>query len=89
MWSVVVGAIGLFDRIVPDEGRPTLAAGVRTLLGPLGERLGWDRTDTDDERTPSLRSAVLRTLGTIGADPDVRAEAAARFAARGTSPAPR
>ncbi len=86
VWSVVVGAIGLFDRIVPDEGRPTLAAGVRTLLGPLGERLGWERTDTDDERTPSLRSAVLRTLGTIGADPDVRAEATARFAARDTTP---
>jgi puromycin-sensitive aminopeptidase len=86
VWSVVVGAIGLFDRIVPDEGRPTLAAAVRTLLGPLGERLGWERSETDDERTPSLRSAVLRTLGTIGADPGVRAEAAARFAARGTAP---
>ena len=85
VWSVVVGAIGLFDRIVPDEGRPVLAEGVRTLLGPLAERLGWDPSPSDDERTPSLRSAVLRTLGTIGADPAVRAEAAARFAARATT----
>ncbi len=86
VWSVVVGAIGLFDRIVPADGRETLAAGVRTLLGPLGERLGWERAPTDGERTPSLRSAVLRTLGTIGADPGVRAEASRRFAARDTTP---
>jgi puromycin-sensitive aminopeptidase len=86
VWSVVIGAIGLFDRIVPDGGRTTLADGVRTLLGPLGERLGWDPSPDDDERTPSLRSAVLRTLGTIGADPAVRTEAAARFGARATTP---
>ncbi|HEY5110122.1 MAG TPA: M1 family metallopeptidase [Acidimicrobiales bacterium] len=86
VWSVVVGALGLFDRIVPDEGRPTLAAAVRDLLGPLAASLGWDPRDADDERTPSLRSAVLRTLGTIGADPGVRAEAASRFAGREATP---
>jgi puromycin-sensitive aminopeptidase len=86
VWSVVVGAVGLFDRIVPDEGRPTLAAAVRQLLGPLAADLGWDPTAGDDDRTPSLRSAVLRTLGTIGADADVRAEAARRFAGRTAAP---
>ncbi len=86
VWSVVIGAIGLFDRIVPDEGRPTLAAAVRRLLGPLAADLGWDPTPQDDERTPSLRSAVLRTLGTIGTDADVRAEAARRFAGRTATP---
>jgi len=86
VWSVVVGAIGLFDRIVPAEGRPTLATGVRTLLGPLADHLGWDPSPADDDRTPSLRSAVLRTLGTIGADPAVRSEASRRFAARATTP---
>ena len=86
VWSVVVGALGLFDRIVPDEGRPTLATGVRALLGPLADRLTWDPTPADDERTPSLRSAVLRTLGTIGAHPGIRAEAARRFADRATVP---
>ena len=35
-----VGAIGLFDRIVPSEGRTVLASGVRALLGPLADRLG-------------------------------------------------
>ena len=86
VWSVVIGALGLFDRIVPEEGRTTLAAAVCSLLGPLAGRLGWNPTPTDDERTPSLRSAVLRTLGTIGADPAVRSEAAHRFAGREAAP---
>ncbi|MGA2837139.1 MAG: M1 family metallopeptidase [Acidimicrobiales bacterium] len=79
VWSVVIGAIGLFDRIVPESGRPTLAAGVRSLLGPLAAKLGWDPSATDDERTPSLRAGVLSVLGTVGDDPEVRAEAARRF----------
>ena len=86
VWSVVIGALGLFDRIIPDEGRATLAESVRALLGPLAQRLTWDPTPDDDERTPSLRSAVLRILGTVGADPEVRSEAARRFAAREETP---
>jgi puromycin-sensitive aminopeptidase len=84
VWSVVLGALGLFDRIVPDDDRPVLARAVRTLLGPLAGDLGWDPRDDDDERTPSLRSSALRTLGTIGDDPDTKAEAARRFAQAGT-----
>ncbi|MGD0882216.1 MAG: M1 family metallopeptidase [Acidimicrobiales bacterium] len=86
VWSVVIGAIGLFDRIVPEAGRPTLAAGVRSLLGPLAAKLGWDPAASDDERTPSLRAGVLSVLGTVGDDSEVRAEAARRFAAAGSVP---
>jgi puromycin-sensitive aminopeptidase len=81
VWSVVLAAVGLFDRIIPDTDRPVLAGAVRSLLGPLAGQLGWDPRDDDDERTPSLRSAVLRALGTIGDDPDIAAEANRRFAA--------
>ena len=85
VWSVVLGALGLFDRVVPDHDRPVLAGTVRTLLGPLAAALGWDPRDEDNERTPSLRSSVLRTLGTIGDDPEVQAEASLRFAEAGTT----
>jgi hypothetical protein len=61
-----------------------LAAAVRALLGPLARDLGWDPRPDDSERTPSLRSSVLRALGTIGDDADTIAEAARRFAAQGT-----
>jgi puromycin-sensitive aminopeptidase len=85
VWSVLLGALGLFDRVVPDSDRPVVAAAVRTLLGPLGSDLGWDPRSDDNERTPSLRSSVLRALGTIGDDADTIAEAARRFAESGTA----
>ncbi|MDQ1362085.1 MAG: puromycin-sensitive aminopeptidase [Acidimicrobiaceae bacterium] len=79
VWSVVLGALGLLDRIVPDADRPVLQEAVRTLVGPTAEQVGWDPRDDDGERTPSLRASVLRTLGTIGADQAVRDEATRRF----------
>jgi puromycin-sensitive aminopeptidase len=81
VWSVVLGAFGLFDRVIPDADRPVLALAARTLLAPLARDLGWDPRDDDGERTPALRSMALRTLGTIGDDPDTKAEAKRRFAA--------
>ncbi len=86
VWSVVLGALGLFDRVVPEDARPILALAVRTLLGPTATELGWDPRSVDDERTPSLRASVLRTLGTIGDDPATRAEARRRFTEAGTVP---
>jgi puromycin-sensitive aminopeptidase len=81
VWSVVIGALGLFDRVVPDVDRPTLAGATRSLLGPLESALGWEPRTDDGERTPALRASVLRTLGTIGDDRATKAEAAKRFAA--------
>jgi puromycin-sensitive aminopeptidase len=86
VWSVVIGVLGLFDRVVPDADRPVLALAIRTLLGPLAGDLGWDPRDDDGERTPSLRSSVLRTLGTIGDDAAVTDEARRRFLEAGSVP---
>ncbi len=55
VWSVVLGALGLFDRIVPGGDRPVLALAVRTLLGPRARDLGWEPRHDDGERTASLR----------------------------------
>jgi puromycin-sensitive aminopeptidase len=86
VWSVVLGALGLLDRVVPDADRPTLTLAIQTLLGPLARHLGWDPRADDDERTPALRSSVLRALGTIGEDPDIKAEASRRFTAAAADP---
>ena len=85
VWSVLLGALALFDRVIPDSDRPVATAAVRTLLGPLGRDLGWDPRSDDNERTPSLRSSVLRALGTVGDDAGTIAEAARRFAESGTT----
>ncbi len=79
VWSVVFGAFGLFDRVIPDKDRPALAGAVRSLFGPLVATLGWDPRPEDTERTPMLRAAVLRALGTVGEDGGVRDEARRRF----------
>jgi puromycin-sensitive aminopeptidase len=81
VWSVVIGALGLLDRVVPDADRPVLQEAVQALLGPVAEQVGWDPKADDGERTPSLRASVLRTLGTVGADQAVRDEASRRFEA--------
>ncbi len=80
VWSIVLGAVSLCDRAVPDGDRPQLQEAVRTLLVPVATDLGWDPAPTDDERTPALRAAVLSTLGTTGVDTAVRERAETRFA---------
>ncbi|MHB1717276.1 MAG: M1 family metallopeptidase [Acidimicrobiales bacterium] len=81
VWSVVVGAFGLFDRVITDDDRGAVQDAVRGLFLPVADRLGWDPIPGEGERVPTLRAMVLRTLGTIGADHEVRAEARRRFEA--------
>jgi len=90
VWSVVVGAFGLFDRVIPDDDRGTLQDAVRALFRPVADRLGWDPVAGEGERIPSLRAMIVRALGTIGADHQVRTEARRRFeATMGTGPGDR
>ncbi len=83
VWSVVLGALALFDRVIAEDDRPVLARAVRALLSPLADDLGFDPRPDDTERVPSLRAGVIRSLGTVGADPGVRDEAAKRFGGGG------
>jgi puromycin-sensitive aminopeptidase len=81
VWAAVLGPLSLLDRIISDTDRPSLQAFVQRLAGPAFARLGWDVIDGEAERTGTLRARLLLTLGTIGADPQIRAEAASRHAA--------
>jgi puromycin-sensitive aminopeptidase len=78
-WSVVVQAVSLCHRIADAGDRPAVAAACRSLLGPRLDQLTFVAAAGEDERTPSLRALLLRTLGTVGHDEVVRAEAARRF----------
>lgn len=82
IWSAVVGALGLSDRIVSDGERPEVQAATRRLLGERAASLGWERRPDEDERAPTLRAQLITALGTIGHDEGVRAEAARRFEER-------
>lgn len=50
VWSVVLGALSLVDRVIPDGDRPVLAEAVRTLLSP------WS-TPSDSTLVPTTPSA--------------------------------
>ena len=81
LWRPVTGALGLFDHVADDEDRPKVAGYTRTLLRHMVEVLGWDRRPDDGERTATLRADLLRAMGTVGADPDVRQKALGAHAA--------
>jgi len=78
-FSTVAGALSLCDRVLADGDRPQLAAATRALLGRRAASLGWEPRGGEGERLPSLRALLLSTLGTLGQDDRVRAEARARY----------
>ncbi|HUA95098.1 MAG TPA: M1 family metallopeptidase [Acidimicrobiales bacterium] len=86
IYSIVTGAFGLCDRVVTDGDRPALERAVQALLWPRAADLGWEPVPGEGERVPTLRSLLLAGLGTIGADPQVRAGAAGRFDRSDTQP---
>ncbi len=75
IWSQVTAALSLLDRAVEDDARTLVASYGRALLAPVMARLGWEARSGEGSRTPTLRAQVVATLGTIGRDPGVQAEA--------------
>jgi puromycin-sensitive aminopeptidase len=75
VWSQVTGALAFVDRAVHDAARPKVASYTCALLAPVLARLGWDARPGEGPRTPTLRAQVVGALGTVGQDPEVRAEA--------------
>jgi puromycin-sensitive aminopeptidase len=81
VWAMVAGALGLLDFAVAEQDRGALESFVQTLLGPELERVGWDPRHDDDSESPRRRAIFIASLGTVGADPKVRAESRERFLA--------
>jgi puromycin-sensitive aminopeptidase len=66
-------------RFVPPADEGALHQAVRALIGPTHQRLGFDATPGESDRTPTLRALAINLMGTVGADAAVREEAARRF----------
>ncbi|MGD0255171.1 MAG: M1 family metallopeptidase [Acidimicrobiales bacterium] len=82
VWAQVTSALSFLDHTIDDSTRRRVADYTRALLRPVFERLGWDARTDEDERTATLRSQLLGTLGTVGQDPEVQAECARRQVAQ-------
>ena len=78
-WAPVASALQLSNRIVAPDDRAMLHDAVAALFGPQHRQLGFESRPGENDRTPTLRSLAIAVLGTIGADAEVRAEAARRF----------
>ncbi len=78
-WASVGSALALVNRIAPPEHEGAVHEAVAALFGPTYRNLGFDASPGEGDRTPSLRSLAINVMGTIGADEEVRAEAARRF----------
>jgi puromycin-sensitive aminopeptidase len=78
-WAPVAAALQLVRRIVGDDDLTALRQVVEALVGPQYRHLGFEALPREGDRTPTLRSLAISLLGTVGADADVRAEAARRF----------
>jgi puromycin-sensitive aminopeptidase len=76
LWAAVLAPLDYLDRMMEPDARPVLQRYVRDLVGPAFERLGWAPVDGEGETTRTLRATVLRALGVLGADPEVRKKAA-------------
>jgi hypothetical protein len=78
-WAPVGAALTLCNRIAGPDDRPALYDAVASLIGPLHRHLGFEAVPGEGERTPTLRALAINLLGTVGANDEIRAEAARRF----------
>ena len=79
VWSVPIGSFHALNRVLSPEDRPRLEALVRDRLGEAVGRLGWEPRPGEDDLTQQLRGDLLRTLGTLGNDPETQGRAEAVF----------
>ncbi len=76
-WSPIGTGLNLTKRIALPEHDEALHEAVAALMGPTQRRLGFDAAPGENDRTPSLRALAINLMGTVGADPGVRAESGA------------
>jgi puromycin-sensitive aminopeptidase len=78
-WNPVAAALVISSRFAADHDLDPLHQAIAALFGPQFAALGFESRPGEGDRTPTLRALAINILGTVGADPSVRAEAAARF----------
>ena len=65
----------IHDRLVDAEARDEYERWVQRFLRPVAQELGWNPGANDSDERKQLRAKVLYTLGYVGRDPQVLAEA--------------
>lgn len=79
VWSILLSSLGSIARMLGPAQRHSVARIVRDRLRAAYTRLGWESNEDEDDRTRQLRGEILSTLGTLGEDERVQAEARQRY----------
>ena len=80
VWTVLTGSLAYVNRVIAEASRPGLEGLTRKRLTPAVELLGWEPEPGETELTRQLRADLLRTLGTLGSDPEVQERARSAYA---------
>jgi len=75
LWQVVAGSLALVDYVAAGVAETELERAARELAGDRLRRLGFAPSAEDSQEDERTRSLLIGLLGTIGADPEVRAAA--------------
>jgi puromycin-sensitive aminopeptidase len=79
VWTAILGSCHYLYRLLDSKQRASLQTFLRTLLGPITQKLGWDPHPGESELISQLRGELLSALGTLGNDPATQNEAKARY----------
>jgi puromycin-sensitive aminopeptidase len=79
VWTAIVGSCHYLYRLLDVKQRPALQTFIRTLLGPITQRLGWAPQPGEHELLSQLRGELLGALGTLGEDLRTQTEAKTRY----------
>jgi aminopeptidase N len=74
--SLMVAQLQYIGRyLVTDSDQQPFRSWVRDLFAPVAADVGWEKKSGESEEVQSLRSDLLRALGSIAHDPDAEAQA--------------
>jgi puromycin-sensitive aminopeptidase len=79
VWTAILGSCHYLYRLLDPQQRPALQTFIRTLLGPITQRLGWSPQAGEHELISQLRGELLGALGTLGDDQATQTEARTRY----------
>ncbi len=79
VWSALLGSFAYLDRVVAPGDRAGFEGLIRDRLGPAASRLGWSPRPGESDLVGSLRSDLLRALGTLGNDAPTQATGIALY----------
>ena len=78
IWLLVAGGLAQADALISDEAKSRLAQFALTLLNPIAQEKGWEKSPSDSHSEVLLRSLLIQQMGHYGDSETIR-EAQKRF----------